>query len=246
MRELASRFRGSMLGWLWALASPLVMMAAYTVIFSGVLSVPNAQANHTKGSLSLVIFSGIILFNLFAELLYRSPGLIHEHAGFIKKSIFPTETLAWIAVFRALVYASISFGVLLVFQLVLTWHIPWTVIFVPFVVVPFVLLLLGAVWFLMALGAFTRDIVHLMASIVPVMMFITPVFYTFSQVPERLRPWVRLNILGDYIDMFRNVSVFGQLPSPILYLTCAAVSVVVFRLGYAFFMRYKAVFADVI
>lgn len=166
-RELAVRFRGSILGWAWAIAAPLIMMAVYTVVFSGVISISATPQHHTIGTRSLLIFSGITLFNFLAELLYRAPGLLHEHEGFIRKSIFPVETLAWIAVLRASVYAGISLAVLLVFQLFLTWTIPWTVVLVPVVLAPFILFLLGSVWFLMALGAFTRDVMYLMVMLRP-------------------------------------------------------------------------------
>jgi len=247
-RELASRFRGSALGWIWAVISPLIMMAAYTVLFSGVVTLSRSSAHQSLGTRSLLIFSGITVFNFFAELLYRAPGLLHEHASFIKKSIFPSETLAWIAVLRAFVYAAISFGVLVVFKLILTWQLPWTIILVPFLVVPLIMFVLGAVWFLTALGTFTRDVVHLMATIVPLFMFITPVFYSFTDVPVDVRPWWRLNIVGDYIDLFRDAVLYGTVnaASLTLYGICFAVSYVVFRLGYAFFMQYKAVMVDVI
>jgi lipopolysaccharide transport system permease protein len=247
-RELSSRFRGSVLGWIWAIAAPLIMMAAYTVIFSGVVKLAGPSVHRTVGARSLLIFSGITIFNLFAELLYRAPGLLHEHAGFIKKSIFPSETLAWIAVLRAAVYASISFSVLVVFQLALTWHIPWTVIFVPLLAIPLILFLLGAVWFLTALGAFTRDVVHLMATIVPLFMFITPIFYDYSDIPAAVRPWMRLNILGDYIDLLRDLVLYGDIGRAplIIYGACFVASYIVFVLGYAFFMQYKSVMVDVI
>ena len=245
-RELASRFSGSLFGWIWAVAAPLLMMSAYTVVFSGILTISNSNVQSGIGARSLVIFSGITLFSLFSELFYRAPSMLHEHAGFIKKSIFPIETLAWIAVFRALVYTTISFAVLLVFEFALTWHLPWTVIFLPVVIAPFVLFLLGCVWFLMALGAFTRDVVHLMATIIPLMMFVTPVFYRFSDMPEKVRPWAHVNILGDYIDIVRDIVLYGQIPSFLLCGICFLVSYAVFLLGYNFFIKYKSIFVDVI
>jgi lipopolysaccharide transport system permease protein len=244
-RELAVRFRGSLLGWAWAIAAPLVMMLAYTIIFSGIFAASRTQ-HGGFGARSLLIFSGITVFNLFTELLYRAPALLHEHANFIKKSIFPIETLAWIAVLRALVYSAVSFGVLIVFEFAMTRHVPATTLLVPFLILPLVLLLLGASWFLMALGAFTRDISHLMATIVPLFMWVTPVFYRLADVPATIRPWMQLNMIADYIEMFRDLVLLGVLPSLGLYASCVAVSYIVFILGYTFFMRYKSIIVDVI
>jgi lipopolysaccharide transport system permease protein len=245
-RELASRFRGSVFGWIWAIASPLVMMTAYTVIFSGIIAVSRTTMHQSFGARALMIFSGITIFNFASELLYRGPGLLHEHAGFIKKSIFPTEALAWVAVLRAFVYTAISIGVLLAFKLALTWQLPWTIALMPFLLVPLLMFLLGATWFLMALGAFTRDIIHLMATILPLLMWITPIFYRFDDIPAKIRPWMHINILGDYIDMFRDIVLNGNVPDLQLYGACAAASFAVFVLGYVFFIRYKSIIVDVI
>jgi ABC-type polysaccharide/polyol phosphate export systems, permease component len=119
-RELAARFRGSILGWLWAVFGPLVMLTAYTIIFSNAVGVPKSAQGGGVKTYALSIFIGLILFNLFSELMYRAPGLLHEHVNFIKKSIFPSETLAWTASIRALTYAAISFVILLIFMLMIT------------------------------------------------------------------------------------------------------------------------------
>ncbi len=245
-RELTVRFRGSMLGWLWAIFGPLIMLTVYTIIFSNAVGVPASAASHGVFSYAQSIFAGLILFNLFSELAYRAPMLLHEHTTFIKKSIFPSETLAWTATIRAVVYAGIIFFVLLVFQLLLTHYLPVTFLLLPFVFIPFFLFLLGVSWFLMALGSFTRDVTHLMASIVPVMMFATPIFYSITDVPPHLQLFFRLNIIGDYIQMMRDLLLFGRLPDLLIYLGCVLVSLFVFAFSYRFFMRYKSVFVDVI
>ena len=245
-RELASRFRGSILGWAWAVFGPLVMLTAYTIIFSSAVGVPKSAQTGGVGSYALSIFTGLIVFNLFSELAYRAPGLLHEHVHFIKKSIFPSETLAWTASIRALTYAGISFIVLLIFAIFRMHGLPWTVLLLPFIIVPLHLFLLGACWFLMALGSFTRDVAHLMISIVPVLMFATPIFYSIDDVPPAVRLVIHLNIIGNYVEMVRDTLIHGRLPNPYLYLGSVLVSLVVFRFGYRFFQRYKAIFVDVI
>ena len=206
-RELAARFRGSILGWLWAIFGPLVMLSAYTIIFSNAVGVPQSAKSGGLQTYALSIFAGLTVFNLFSELAYRSPGLLHEHVHFIKKSIFPSETLAWTATIRALTYAAISFAILTLFTLVITHGIPLTALFVPFIVVPLVLFLLGACWFLMALGSFTRDVAHLMISIVPVLMFATPIFYSIDDVPASICGSGSIStLIGNYVEMIRDVA----------------------------------------
>lgn len=245
-RELMARFSGSILGWLWAIFGPLLMLSVYTVIFSHAVGIRASTAAHGVANYSLNIFVGLIVFNLFGELAYRAPGLLHEHVNFIKKSIFPSETLAWTAAIRAAVYAAISFCVLLVFELIITHKLPVTILLLPFVFAPFFLFLLGVSWFLMALGSFTRDVMHLMASIVPVFMFATPIFYSIDDVPGSLKIFLRANIVGDYVELTRDVVLLDRIPSPWLYLGTVIVSLLVFRSAYRFYMRYKNVFVDVI
>jgi lipopolysaccharide transport system permease protein len=245
-RELAVRFRGTILGWLWAIFGPLVMLSAYTVVFSNAVGLPASARSAGVGNYALSIFSGLIVFNLFSELAYRAPGLLHEHAGVIKKSIFPSETLAWTAATRASVYAGISLGVLLVFEVALTWRLPLSGLLLPLVAVPFFLFLLGTTWFLMALGSFTRDVAHLMISIVPVFMFATPIFYSIDDVPPHLRLYIHLNPVGNYVEMMRDLLLFGRLPGPLLYGGTVLGSLFLFFFAYRFFMQYKAVFVDVI
>jgi len=245
-RELAVRFRGTILGWLWAIFGPLVMLGAYTVVFSHAVGLPASAKGGGAGSYALSIFAGLIVFNLFSELAYRAPSLLHEHAGVIKKSIFPSETLAWTAVIRAAVYAGISLGVLLVFELLAAWRLPLMAVLLPFVVAPLFLFLLGITWFLMALGSFTRDVAHLMISIVPVLMFATPLFYAIDDVPPDLRLYLHLNPIGNYVEMVRDLLLFGRLPGPLLYCGTVLGSIFVFFFSYRFFMQYKAVFTDVI
>ncbi len=245
-RELAARFRGSILGWLWAIFGPLLMLTIYTFVFSSAIGIRTAASAKGISNYSLTIFVGLIVFNLFSEVAYRAPALLHENANFIKKSIFPSETLAWTATIRAIVYAGISFAVLLVFELVLVHWLPLTFFLLPLVVIPFVLFLLGVSWFLMALGSFTRDVTHLMASIVPVFMFATPIFYSVNDAPKTLRIFLRCNIIGDYVEMVRDVVLYDILPNPFLYIGTVLVSLLIFRASYRFFMRYKNVFVDVI
>ena len=245
-RELAARFRGSILGWLWAVFGPIVMLTAYTIIFSSAVGVPRSAKAGGVGSYALSIFTGLIIFNLFSELAYRSPQLLHEHVHFIKKSIFPSETLAWTATIRAQTYAGISFVVLLVFAIYRLHGLYWTILLLPFIVIPLQLFLLGASWFLMALGSFTRDVAHLMISIVPVLMFATPIFYTIDDAPPGVRLIMHLNLIGNYVEMVRDVLIHGRVPNPFVYVGSVLVSLVVFRFGYRFFQRYKAIFVDVI
>jgi len=188
----------------------------------------------------------LLIFNLFTELANRAPTLLHENAWFIKKTIFPSDVLAVIALVRALVYAGISFMLFLAFKLILSGSIPVTVLLVPFVIVPFALLLLGITWMLSALGALTRDVFHLVASFMPILIFASPVFYTVAELPPQTQVWAYFNPLAGYIEMMRDLVLRGTLPNPLVYAATAAVSLVVFWFGHGIFRRYRSILIDVI
>ena len=245
-RELADRFSGSALGWIWAVIGPLITLAIYTMTFTKAMQLPLASAQGRTSSYALSIFIGLIVFSLFAELCCRAPLLMHEHAWFLKTSIFPSETLAWTAVLRALSYAGISLVVLLVFELALDGLPPLSILLLPFIVVPLVLFLLGMVWFLAAIGAFTRDISYLMITFVPLAMFATPVFYRVTDLPGALRVLAYANPLGTAIEVVRAAVLDGVLPPPLAYFGFLVVSLAVCRGGYAVFERYKGILIDVI
>jgi lipopolysaccharide transport system permease protein len=245
-RELADRFRGSLLGWAWAIVGPLVTLAIYTAAFLGAIRLPVASARDGAASYALSTFVGLIVFNLCAEVLYRAPLLLHDRASHIKTSIFPSEMLAWTAVLRALAYAGISVVVLLIFELCLTGAVPASVVLLPLIALPLVLFLLGLVWCLAALGAFTRDLAYLMVTIVPMLMFATPVFYRVSDLPDGLQTLAHLNPLATSIEAARAVLIGDPFPRAAIFLGFFIVALAVCRGGFAVFMRYKGILVDVI
>lgn len=245
-RELADRFSGSAFGWVWAVAGPLITLGIYTVTLTKAMQLPVATAHGNTSSYALSTFVGLIVFGLFSELCSRAPLLMHEHAWFLKTSIFPSETLAWTAVLRALSYAGISFLVLLVFEVALNGIPPLSILVLPFIVAPLVMFLLGMVWFLAAIGAFTRDMSYLMITFIPLAMFATPVFYRVTDLPDPLRVIAYANPLGTAIEMMRAAVLDGGSPPILAYCGFLLVSVAACRGGYAVFERYKGILIDVI
>ena len=246
-RELASRFTGSAGGWLWAVAAPLFAIAVYTFAFTTKLQMSFVgEQGQTPISYALFIFAGLIVFNFFSEMAYRSPMLLHEYAHFIKQTIFPSDMLAVISTLRAAAYTGIGAVVMLICVAAVKGGLPWTVILMPLVFLPLMAFLMGLSWFLCAIGAFTRDAGYLMINIVPLLMFMTPVFFSHS---SRAPPWdtlLYLNALTAYVEVVRDLVLVGKLPNPLVILWILATSTFTFYFGYWFFDRYRNVIVDVI
>ncbi len=246
-REMRDRFKGSVAGWMWAVVAPLMAIAVYTYAFTTKLQLPMAEGlAGTRVGYALFIFSGIVVFNFFSEMAFRAPMLLHDYAHFIKQTIFPSDMLAVISTLRAMAYASISIVVMLIFQLIATGTLPWTIVLIPFVLLPFLAFLVGMSWFLCSIGAFTRDAGYLMINVVPLFMFATPVFYPLSALPSPLDVIVYINALTAYVEVMRDIVLLGKIPSLMLYGWTVVVSVITFYFGYWFFDRYRNVIVDVI
>jgi lipopolysaccharide transport system permease protein len=246
-RELASRFTGSAGGWLWAVAAPLFAIAVYTFAFTTKLQMTFVGEQGQKPiAYALFIFAGLVVFNFFSEMAYRSPMLLHEYAHFIKQTIFPSDMLAVISTLRAAAYTGIGAVVMLICVAVVKGGLPWTVIFVPLIFIPLSAFLMGLSWFLSAIGAFTRDAGYLMINIVPLFMFLTPVFFS----PDSWSfPWnlaIHGNALTAYVEIMRDLVLTGTLPNPLTILWALATAIFTFYFGYWFFDRYRNVIVDVI
>jgi lipopolysaccharide transport system permease protein len=224
-----------------------VAIGVYTFAFTTNLQLPLAD---TMGShrvaYALFIFSGIVVFNFFSELAYRSPMLMHEYAHYIKQTIFPSDMLAVIATLRATAYTAISVVVMLLFQLAVSGRLQWTALLIPFVFPPLMAFLVGMAWFLCAVGAFTRDAGYLMINIVPLFMFATPVFYPHTSLSWPFDLLIYVNALTGYIEVMRDIVLLGKLPNPLIVGWMLLTSVSTFYFGYWFFDRYRNVIVDVI
>ncbi|MEO8603831.1 MAG: ABC transporter permease [bacterium] len=245
-REVLGRYRGSLFGLVWSLANPLLMLAVYTVVFGHVFAARWAGEVDSTGGFALVLFAGLTVFNLFAECVTRAPGLVVGNPNYVKKVVFPLECLAWVTLGAALFHAAVSFAALLAATLVVRGGVPWTVVFLPVVLLPLLLLVLGLTWMLAALGVYVRDTSHVVGVLVSVLLFLSPVFFPASALPAPLRAAALLNPLAVVLESTRAVLVWGQAPDwPALAATTLAAGIVAW-LGLLWFDRTRAGFADVL
>ena len=246
-RELAERFQGSAAGWVWAITAPLLSLIVYTVAFSGgPVTLPGGGKSGSPFDYALFIFGGLIAFNLFTEMAYRAPSLLHEYAHFIKQTIFPADMLPIISTLRATFYATIGLVLMLIAQLVLTGTLHLTVLLLPLWFVPFVAFLIGLTWILSAAGAFTRDTAYLMMTVAPLLMFATPVFFSTDTFSPTLKLIFYVNILTGFIEVLRYLVVFGQIPDLWVCLWVLFCSLATFYFGFWFFGKQRDSIADVI
>ena len=246
-REIAGRYKGSLLGLAWSFFNPLLMLSVYTFVFSFVFKVRWAVTEEvSKADFALVLFVGLILHALLAEVLTRAPGHMIANTNYVKKVIFPLEILTLINVGAALFHAFISFVVLLFAMLTLVGIPQWTILLLPLTVFPMIPLILGIGWILTSLGVFLRDIGQFIGVITTAILFLAPVFYPTSSLPPEFRYLVYLNPITIPIEATRQVVLFGQLPNWLALGTYTLVSFFTAWCGFYWFQKTRKGFADVI
>jgi lipopolysaccharide transport system permease protein len=234
------------------------MLAVYTFVFGIVFRARWGSATSTAGvgeavgaaepstvGFAIVLFAGLIVFQLFAEVINRAPTLVLVNTNYVKKVVFPLQILPVVALGSALFHAAVSVVVLFGFMLVVHGGIPLTALLWPIVLAPFCLMILGLAWFLAALGVYYRDIGQFLGTLVTALMFLSPIFFPLSALPPWLRHWVALNPVSLPVEQTRDVLIFGRVPDLLSLAVYAAVALAIATVGYAWFQKIRKGFADV-
>ncbi|MEI8363806.1 MAG: ABC transporter permease [Betaproteobacteria bacterium] len=244
-REVVGRYKGSVMGLAWSFFNPVFMLVVYTFVFS-VIFKSRWGSGDSKTLFAVVLFVGMIVLGLFSEVLNRAPSLILSNVNYVKKVVFPLEILPVIAMGAALFHSLISLGVLLVAFVLFNGYLHWTVIFTPLVLLPLVIVTLGISWILAAIGVFLRDVGQTIGIITTVLMFLSPVFYPVTSVPERFRPFIMANPLTFIIEQAREVLIWGHLPNWTGLIIYTVAATIVAWAGYSLFQKTRKGFADVL
>jgi len=244
-RELASRYRTTALGSIWLVLQPLLMLGVYTLVFSGIFKVKWTGAATTSG-FALVLFAGLIVFTFFSDVLVTAPSLISSQPNYVKKVVFPVGILAVVRVAAAYVTALVGLAILIVAQCVSgAWPNGWVIVS-PIILAELIPMLLGIAWLMSALGVYLRDIAQFTGIISSVMLFVSPIFFPPTAIPEQLRALVDFNPLVLPMGALRAVTVQGQAPEWAGLATHFLVSCAFAWMGYFVFRRLSRGFSDVL
>jgi len=245
-REVVGRYRGSFLGLAWSFFNPLLMLAVYTFVFSKVFQARWAGGSGSTAEFALLLFIGLIVFNLLAECVNRAPTLVLANVNYVKRVVFPLETLPVIILGASLFHTAVSLVVWLLAHLLFIGPPPLTALFLPLLLLPLVLVILGLSWALASLGVYLRDVAQVVAILTTLLMFLSPIFYPLDAVPEPYRGVLYLNPLTPVIEQCRAVLFWGRVPD---FSACGlqlALGALVAWGGYAWFQLTRRGFADVL
>ena len=245
IRDIETRYRGTMLGFLWVVVYPLMMLAVYTFVFGGVFNARWGGSGDMKDFV-LMLYCGLIVHAVFSETLTRSPTAVLSNPSYVKKVVFPLELLPFTHLASALFNALVGLGLLCIFMLIQHHAIPATALFVPLVLLPLLILTAGLAWFFAALGVFFRDVGQIIGVAMTVLMFLSPVFYPASSMPKLAQKLIYLNPLTFPMEELRAVLILGNQPNWLHWSAYSLVVILVAVAGLWVFQKSRSAFADVI
>lgn len=245
-RDVAGRYRGSLLGILWSFMIPVLMLAIYTFVFSYIFKARWGTETGTKTEFALFLFAGLIIHSIFSECVNRAPLLILGNPNYVKKVVFPLEILPWVTMGSVLIHSAISVLVLLIGYAYIHGGLNWTTIFLPVVVFPLVLFTMGASWFLASFGTYVRDVNQAVGIVTTMLIYMSPIFYPASVLPKEVRPYLFLNPLTFIIEQMRDIILVGNTPAWLRLGIFTAISFMIAWLGFYWFQKTRKGFADVI
>lgn len=245
-REVVGRYRGSYLGILWSFINPFFMLVIYTFVFSMIFKARWNPDSDSKTEFALILFAGLLIYNLFAESINKAPNLILNNVNYVKKVVFPLDILPWVSLYSAIFHAAISLLAWVIIYSIFIGIPHVTIFYFPLVLLPFSLMITGISWILAGLGVYFRDIGQMIGNIVTALMFLSPIFYRISSLPEEFQSVMLINPLTIPVEEARNFLFWGvgiNFEYLVIYL---AISLLVCFSGFAWFQKVRKGFADVI
>ena len=245
-REVIGRYRGSVMGILWSFLNPILMLSVYTFVFSMVFKARWAGGSESKTEFALILFSGLMIFNLFSECINRAPVLILSNVNYVKKVVFPLEILPWVTMGSSAFHMVVSLAVWLLFYGVFIGVPSLSILLLPVVLLPLFLLTLGLSWLLASLGVFLRDLAQVTSVVTMMLLFLSPIFYPLAALPENYQAWIHLSPLTVAVEQARAVMILGKTLDWGTWLIYFLVSILITGVGFAWFQKTRRGFADVL
>ena len=243
-RDILGRYRGSFGGATWAVLNPLLLMLTYFFIF-GVVLQQKFNPNDQPTDYVLYFLAGMLPWLAFSEAVGRSPTILVEYRNFIKKLRFPVETLPLNIVGSGMVTECFGLVIFSAGLILMRGGLPFTVVWLPVLIIPQILFTAGICWFLSALGLFVRDLGQVIGYVVTLWFFLTPICYS-EHALKQAAPILQKNPIYLLVRAYRSVLLEGHAPDKHALLAFWCLAIVVFLAGHAWFYKLRKWFADVI
>lgn len=238
-RDLRLRYKGTVLGFLWSLANPLLMLAVYTLAFNYILDVPIEN-------FPLFFFIGYLVWSFLVSTLNASVTCIVSNGALLNKVRFPRSVLPLAILLSNAVQFLLS---TLCLTPVLYWvgmPLRWPLLLFPPLFLTLAVFVLGLAYFVAVSHTYYRDTLHLLEFGLALWFWLTPIVYTLDLVPAAARQWFLLNPMTTYVGAFRDIAFHGSWPSALTLAIMTACSVASLAFGGYLFERYSGKFAELV
>lgn len=236
-KEIRGKYKGSFLGILWSFLNPLLMVAVYAIVF------PFIMRTKTPNFLQFLI-CGVIPWVFFTTVISQGIIAVRTNADIIKKVYFPREILPISVAVSGLVNFLISCIIIFVFcvggGLGLSWHI----ILLPFIALLQFFLSLGLIFALSAINIYIKDFEYIVSFIINMMFYATPILYSASIMPSNVRWILYLNPMTHFIEAYRDIFMFHQLPSWNSFIFMFLSAFIILVVGLLIFRKLEKGFAE--
>jgi ABC-type polysaccharide/polyol phosphate export permease len=237
-RHVATRYRGSLLGFLWSLLNPLCLMAVYTLVFHYYMRFDGGKAYH------VMVFAGLLPWLWTASALSEGTSAIAGSGHLITKSMFPAHVLPFVSVASTLVNFILALPVLAIFIVAAGLPITFTWLALPVVLLAHGILLFGLVLGLSALNVFFRDVQHIVANLLTFLFFLCPVVYPASVVPEKFSFLLKCNPFALLTTIYQGILIHGTLPTSESIVFLVAISLLTALVGALIHDLFRERFAE--
>lgn len=244
-RDVLARYRGSFGDVFWAILNPLLLMGTYFFVF-GIVLQTRFGPDQSRTGFALYFLAGMLPWLAFSEPVGRSPYVILEHRNFVKKLVFPLDTLPVVQVVSGFTTELFAMAVYTAGVVLLRGSLDASVLWLPALMIPQVLFTLGLCWFLAALGAYARDLGQVIGFLLTLWFFLTPICYPEKQLPAAAMVVLKKNPIFVLVHGYRAVFLEGHAPEFSSLWKLWVVAIVMFLAGHAWFYRLRRSFADVI
>ena len=187
-----------------------------------------------------------MIYNFFAESLSKSPTLFISNVNYIKKILFPLEILPVISVLSCAVQLAVTFLVWLIFYFIVVGIPDLSILLFPVTLLPFFFILTGLTFLFSTLGVFFRDTSSIINVLITMLLFLSPIFYPISIIPEEYQIYIYMNPVAYQIEITRDILLWNTLPNLNYFGIYLVLSYIFFSLTISYFRKYKDRFIDVI
>jgi lipopolysaccharide transport system permease protein len=246
-QQIRTHYSGALLGIFWTILLPLLYLGTFTFVFTVIFPRhwPLEKGQQlSQGGFALLMFAGLTVFWLFSECVNQAPGLIRSNENYVKNVVFPIELLAWINIGEALFNSIIRISLIMLGVTVIREQFVWTLVFLPFVWTPLILITLGVSWILARFGAFLRDLGLVIGLVMTATLFLSAVFYSTDSIPLPYRNIFLLNPIAFTIEQTRDILIWGTLPNWVALLGYLLAGLLLVWIGWRVFIRARGKYAD--